>query len=89
MKVHVVTKTVYSPDSSDKNVTVLEGVYSSKKKAVSAVDDRLDEAVNALQKYGYKRRDVIVLGIGSWGYDLVGGDGEIRSRYVIETTEVE
>jgi len=68
---------------------VLEGVYSSKKKAVSAVDARLDESVNALQKYGYKRRDVIVLGIGSWGYDLVGGDGEIRSRYVIETTEVE
>lgn len=89
MKVHVVTKTIYSPASSDKNVTLLEGIYSSKKKAVSAVDARLDESVNALHKYGYERRNVIVLGIGSWAYDLVGNGGEIRSRYVIETMEVE
>jgi len=88
MKVHVVTKTVRRPDSSDKNGPVLEGVYSSKKKALSAVDERLNESIDALQKYGYSRRDTVVLGIGTWGYDLVDKNGGLCIRYVIETMEV-
>ena len=89
MKVHVVTKTTFIPNGNGKNITAVFGAYSSKKKAVAAVDERLNESVDVLQKYGYSRRDTVVLGISTWGYDLVDQNGGLRSRYVIETMEVE